>query len=88
MEVESGTASLFISLALVLSCQTTPQAKSCLLYTSDAADERSSVDLGGRRIIKKKTNIHLSGNLVHRIPNLSAHTAKYAKQDYTNHKRE
>ena len=26
---------------------------SCLLYTSDAADERSSVDLGGRRIIKK-----------------------------------
>ena len=28
----------------------------CLLYTSDAADERSSVDLGGRRIIKKQTN--------------------------------
>ena len=28
----------------------------CLLYTSDAADERSSVDLGGRRYIKKKTN--------------------------------
>ena len=27
----------------------------CLLYTSDAADERSSVDLGGRRIIKKKS---------------------------------
>ena len=26
----------------------------CLLYTSDAADERSSVDLGGRRLIKKK----------------------------------
>ena len=23
----------------------------CLLYTSDAADERSSVDLGGRRIL-------------------------------------
>ena len=31
----------------------------CLLYTSDAADERSSVDLGGRRIIKKKhTSTH------------------------------
>ena len=29
----------------------------CLLYTSDAADERSSVDLGGRRIIQKKKNI-------------------------------
>src|SRR5665648_344972 len=28
--------------------------KSCLLYTSDAAVEEDSVDLGGRRIIKKK----------------------------------
>src|SRR5678815_1742365 len=27
------------------------QTGGCLLYTSDAADERSSVDLGGRRII-------------------------------------
>ena len=31
--------------------------KACLLYTSDAADERSSVDLGGRRIIKKKNTM-------------------------------
>src|SRR5678809_1543145 len=31
-----------------------PRLYDCLLYTSDAADERSSVDLGGRRIIKKK----------------------------------
>ena len=30
------------------------ESNTCLLYTSDAADERSSVDLGGRRIIKKK----------------------------------
>ena len=30
--------------------------KICLLYTSDAAAERSSVDLGGRRIIKKKNH--------------------------------
>ena len=29
------------------------RSQTCLLYTSDAADERSSVDLGGRRIIKK-----------------------------------
>eukprot|EP00658_Telonema_sp_P-2_P022670 TRINITY_DN19061_c0_g1_i3.p1 TRINITY_DN19061_c0_g1~~TRINITY_DN19061_c0_g1_i3.p1 ORF type:complete len:156 (-),score=38.38 TRINITY_DN19061_c0_g1_i3:42-509(-) len=29
----------------------------CLLYTSDAADEEDSVDLGGRRLYKKKTNI-------------------------------
>src|SRR5665648_736654 len=28
--------------------------ETCLLYTSDAADEEDSVDLGGRRIIKKK----------------------------------
>ena len=34
----------------------------CLLYTSDAADERSSVDLGGRRIIKKKNNTELGGS--------------------------
>ena len=37
----------------------------CLLYTSDAADERSSVDLGGRRIIKKKNSQAISG--IHRI---------------------
>eukprot|EP00658_Telonema_sp_P-2_P015166 TRINITY_DN1581_c0_g2_i3.p1 TRINITY_DN1581_c0_g2~~TRINITY_DN1581_c0_g2_i3.p1 ORF type:complete len:111 (-),score=16.36 TRINITY_DN1581_c0_g2_i3:32-364(-) len=29
-------------------------SSTCLLYTSDAADEEDSVDLGGRRIIKKK----------------------------------
>ena len=34
----------------------------CLLYTSDAADERSSVDLGGRRIIKKKKRIDTSAD--------------------------
>src|SRR5665648_1271745 len=28
--------------------------RACLLYTSDAADEEDSVDLGGRRIINKK----------------------------------
>ena len=38
----------------------------CLLYTSDAADERSSVDLGGRRIIKKKTIADVdSGRISH-----------------------
>ena len=35
-------------------------AGSCLLYTSDAADERSSVDLGGRRIIKKKNKENMN----------------------------
>ena len=44
------------------------QSSYCLLYTSDAADERSSVDLGGRRIIKKKQQQSLSGtrNMNHR----------------------
>ena len=31
-------------------------AENCLLYTSDAADDLLCVDLGGRRIIKKKTS--------------------------------
>ena len=35
-----------------------PAIRGCLLYTSDAADERSSVDLGGRRIIKKKKKVN------------------------------
>ena len=36
----------------------------CLLYTSDAADERSSVDLGGRRIIKKKKKRKITGRAI------------------------
>ena len=39
--------------------QNTAYSAVCLLYTSDAADERSSVDLGGRRIIKKKKKTEL-----------------------------
>ena len=37
----------------------------CLLYTSDAADERSSVDLGGRRIIKNKKQLQTHSNDKH-----------------------
>ena len=33
-----------------------PGVRPCLLYTSDAADDLLCVDLGGRRIIKKKTS--------------------------------
>ena len=33
---------------------TESRARGCLLYTSDAADDLLCVDLGGRRIIKKK----------------------------------
>ena len=46
----------FVTLLLGL-----PTSSSCLLYTSDAADERSSVDLGGRRIIKKKNQKYSGG---------------------------
>ena len=49
----------------------------CLLYTSDAADERSSVDLGGRRIIKKKKQ-HSSAKHAHnkQKSNEQAHTRR------------
>src|SRR5664280_945973 len=33
-------------------CVKVDYSNTCLLYTSDAADEEDSVDLGGRRIIK------------------------------------
>ena len=48
---DSGAAA--IAAAAVREVDPSPHTL-CLLYTSDAADERSSVDLGGRRIIKKK----------------------------------
>ena len=38
--------------------------ETCLLYTSDAADERSSVDLGGRRIIKKKNMLVICASIL------------------------
>ena len=44
-----------------------PQTKDCLLYTSDAADERSSVDLGGRRIIKKKNHMIQSQRTIRQL---------------------
>src|SRR5664279_5764525 len=44
----AGLNAMLIRTELLHSTPTT-----CLLYTSDAADEEDSVDLGGRRIIKK-----------------------------------
>ena len=40
-----------------------PDPSDCLLYTSDAADEGLGVDLGGRRIIKKKIYNATSGSV-------------------------
>ena len=44
------------------------QSQTCLLYTSDAADDLLCVDLGGRRIHKKK----------------NTHTTRYTRIDNTN----
>src|SRR5665254_23866 len=48
-----GTSPRCSSSSPGLSRVATP-TRSCLLYTSDAADDLTRVDLGGRRIIKKK----------------------------------
>ena len=50
--------SIYESIPHLLAPVVTDMSKACLLYTSDAADERSSVDLGGRRIIKKKKKLN------------------------------
>ena len=55
--VTTGTV-IFVSVVGAVATLTLAKSSPCLLYTSDAADERSSVDLGGRRIIKKKTKSH------------------------------
>ena len=54
-------AIFIIDMALFIASATfSPLSEACLLYTSDAADERSSVDLGGRRIIKKQKTIDIT----------------------------
>ena len=59
----------------------------CLLYTSDAADERSSVDLGGRRILKKKKRVNTTWPATHhdstqyiRVDN--SHTEQRRDEEY------
>ena len=48
--------SLFVSFKVVFNTciKIIQRFISCLLYTSDAADDMQCVDLGGRRIIKKR----------------------------------
>src|SRR5680860_1891384 len=50
----SSRQALMISVASFMRPRRSPPYSSCLLYTSDAADDLLCVDLGGRRIIKKK----------------------------------
>src|SRR5450756_261563 len=45
-----------VAAIMILGWPTVARIMSCLLYTSDAADDLLCVDLGGRRIIKKKKN--------------------------------
>ena len=52
----------------------------CLLYTSDAADDLLCVDLGGRRIIKKKKNVH--NNMISYTGILRYSTYVYTANDY------
>ncbi|VTU47352.1 hypothetical protein AMBR_DPAELIID_02785 [Lacticaseibacillus rhamnosus] len=42
----------------------------CLLYTSDAADDTPCVDLGGRRLIKKKKKKENYRYLYHKQHNI------------------
>ena len=52
--VRSGRLGTYCGLGAAIDAMAADSTRCCLLYTSDAADERSSVDLGGRRILKKK----------------------------------
>ena len=64
---------------------------SCLLYTSDAADERSSVDLGGRRIIKKKNIVDVGGCtniIINKYTDATIHNSyciPYIYREYVDH---
>ena len=63
-EILSSQTRILNRLARILSPEALTGPHPCLLYTSDAADERSSVDLGGRRIIKKKNMKHVYESLI------------------------
>ena len=62
----------------------------CLLYTSDAADERSSVDLGGPRILKKNTHTqhtHTHSTHVQSLHNNITHHSIAHNHDTTHQKK-
>ena len=52
----TGTTELAVTKRLSIMLPLKARDYTCLLYTSDAADEEDSVDLGGRRTIKKNTS--------------------------------
>ena len=54
MDADDALEEKALSTLFQAAVRTGAQITSCLLYTSDAADDLIGVDLGGRRIIKKK----------------------------------
>ena len=58
-ELSAGISKTFSATIFIvtLNCTFGVWPKTCLLYTSDAADDLLCVDLGGRRILKKKKQI-------------------------------
>ena len=68
---EASASNLLYSLSNLHSAE---MATSCLLYTSDAADEEDSGDFDGRRIIeKKKKSIGVRGGENQEIKKERAH---------------
>ena len=61
-------------IALLTFADVTINLGDCLLYTSDAADDLLCVDLGGRRIIKKKKTTYAHSN----IPSLTSQTPRHS----------
>ena len=53
--LKAGRCEIYTDVAGVYSAD--PRLVDCLLYTSDAADDLLCVDIGGRRIIKKKKQV-------------------------------
>ena len=59
--------------------KTMSELESCLLYTSDAADDLLCVDLGGRRILKKKKHEKKTKKKKNRNEELTARISFSAK---------
>ena len=54
LDAESGLIGDSLIVDIILEGDLNAESMVCLLYTSDAADDLLCVDLGGRRILKKK----------------------------------
>ena len=59
------------------------QDRVCLLYTSDAADDLLCVDLGGRRIIKKKNEHQQAANIRRYVTYTHTEHSPYIYVSYT-----